>query len=47
MKPLQEYLNDTRDFYNFVIEFAIRRHKDEPKLSAFLGGDKLIFFIAS
>lgn len=33
MKPLQEYLNDTRDFYNFVIEFAIRRHKDKPEMT--------------
>ena len=33
MKPLQEYLQDTLDFYSFVIDFTIRRHADMPELS--------------
>lgn len=33
MKPLQEYLQDTQDFYSFVIDFTIRRHRDMPDLS--------------
>jgi hypothetical protein len=44
MKPLQEYLNDTRDFYNFAIEFAIRRHKDVPTLSYDMALDKESIF---
>ena len=33
MKPLQEYLQDTLEFYAFVIDFIIRRHADKPELS--------------
>ncbi len=44
MKPLQEYLNDIRDFYNFVIEFAIRRHKDVPEISYDTAIDKESIF---
>ena len=33
MKPLQEYLQDTLEFYAFVIDFTIRRHADKPEFS--------------